>query len=300
MSYIANTGRTVKKYYLNLFISIFLLCLSIAFAQDVDHLPTLSGPLPKQISNPGKPYLVTSDIEVPFGKTVIIEPGVTFLFQNFTGFQIQGQLISKGTKSDPIVFTSEFDGKYHPDSSQIANPFDWNGIYIHKDGFGSKFSFCKVNYSVYGIKSDTRLITLEPCIFNGNGKGNVTLIDSTVSIEDGKPYVYVLSSRDAKLEGISIKLVEDPQSKKRRFFRIGGGVDFLAGAALSAFGYYRYRDSSKELERLSKDDIEITNGYEGDSWKDAKKSRDGDLSMIVVGAVAAALGAVGFTVSFTF
>lgn len=287
--------------HLKVYVSFIILLLVIQVSsQDNLDLMTLSGPLPKLIQNTGKPYLVKSDIEVPFGKTVTIEPGVVFLFQNFTGFQVQGQLICEGTKEKPIIFTSEFDGKYHPDSTQIANPFDWNGVYIHKDAFGSRFQYCRVNYSVYGIKSDTRLIRLDPCIFKGNGKVNFTLADSVVEINEGKPYSYVLSARDAQREGVSIKLVEDPQGKKRRFFRIGGGLDFLAGAAVSAYGYYRYRDSSEEFEFVSSDDIENTGTNSDSKWQEARKDKNGDIAMIAVGAAAAVLGAVGFTVSFTF
>ncbi len=287
--------------HLKLYVSFILLVFTTtSFSQDNYNLPTLSGPLPKLVTNIGKPYLVKSDIEVPFGKTVTIEPGVVFLFQNFTGFQVQGQLICEGTKDKPIIFTSEFDGKYHPDSTQIANPFDWNGVYIHKDAFGSRFQFCRVHYSVYGIKSDTRLIRLDPCIFRGNGKVNFTLTDSIVEISEGKPFSYVLSARDAQREGVSIKLVEDPQGKKRRFFRIGGGLDFLAGAAVSAYGYYRYRDSSEEFEFLSSDDIDNTGSNSDSKWNEARKDKNGDIAMMAVGAAAAVLGAVGFTVSFTF
>lgn len=293
--------KTIKRAANLLFFAFPLISLILpisTFSQD--NLPTLSGPLPKIVENQGKPYIVVSDIEVPFGKTVTIEPGVVLLFQNFTGFQVQGQLISEGTKDKPIVFTSEFDGRYHPDSTQIANPFDWNGVYIHKDAFGSRFKYCKVNYSVYGIKSDTRLIRLDPCIFNSNGKLNLMLSDSLINVEEGKPFIYVLSARDANVEGVSIKLVEDPQGKKRRFYRIGGGLDFLAGAAVGAVGVYRYLDSSKELEEISIDDISATGPNANSDWYDARAKRNGDIAMIAGGAVVAVLGAIGFTVSFTF
>ena len=292
--------RNCKSVYNCLVLILIFSNLSLLFAQFADNLPELSGPLPKVVKNLSKPYIVTSDIEVPFGKTVTLEPGVVLLFRNFTGFQIQGQLISEGTRDNPIIFTSEFDGQYHPDSSQIPNPFDWNGLYIHKDAFGSRFRYCKINYSVYGIKSDTRLIRLDPCIFTGNGKTNLTLVDSIVEIRESEPFTYVLSSRDAQLEGISIKLVEDPQSKKRRFFRIGGSAAFVAGAAVGAYGYYRYRDSSDDFKKLQKNEFAVLHNYTIDDYNETRKNRNTDAVMTVAGALIAALGAVGFTVSFTF
>ena len=200
----------IKKKALNS-PSLLLFTLFFCFTVSAFEYDTISGPLPKTVLAGEKPYLVASDIEVPFGKTVTIEPGTILLFQNFTGFQVQGQLIAEGTKEKPIVFTSEFDGRFNPDTSLIANPFDWNGIYIHKDAFGTRFKYCKINYSVYGIASDTRLIRIDPGLFYANGKAHLTIADSMHLVEDEKPYTYVLNTRDAKREGVSIKLV-------RRFF----------------------------------------------------------------------------------
>lgn len=274
----------------------FFSCFTIsAFEFD-----TISGPLPKTVPVGDKPYLIVSDIEVPFGKTVTIEPGTVFLFQNFTGFQVQGQLIAEGTREKPIVFTSEFDGRFNPDTSLIANPFDWNGIYIHKDAFGTRFKYCKLNYSVYGIASDTRLIRIDPCLFYANGKAHLTIADSMHLVEDEKPYTYVLTTRDAKAEGVSIKLVDDPKSMRRNSIRYTSAV-FLAGGIVAAiYGYKRYEESRAEFEQISSDDIENLNTHTKKDWEEARHDRNLDLSLTSVGIGASLFGAVGLVWTFTF
>ncbi len=261
---------------------------------------TLSGPLPKTIAAQGRPYLIVSDIEVPFGKKVTIEPGVVFMFQNFTGFHVEGQLIAEGTKSRPIVFTSEFDGIYNPDTTLIANPFDWNGIYIHKDAFGSQIKFAKIMYSVYGIKSDTRLIRIDPCIFGNNGKGHLAIADSTHTILENKPYTYVLSKRDATIEGVPIKLISDPLARKRNFFRYASITLLVGGISAGIIGYERYKDSQDKFNTLSTDDQTMLNQHSTEDWDKARTDKYLDFTLLCAGISASVLGTTGFVWTFTF
>ena len=69
-------------------------------------IETLGGNLPKVITAGKQPYFVTSDIYVPSGKTVTLEPGVVLLFKNFTGMHVEGRLVAEGTKgkTDRLLF----------------------------------------------------------------------------------------------------------------------------------------------------------------------------------------------------
>ena len=290
---------TVKKMSSCLIVTPLLaIALNLAaFALDFD---TLSGPLPKIVTAGKKPYLIVSDIEVPFGKTVTIEPGTVFLFQNFTGFQIQRQLLAEGTMDKPIVFTSEFDGTYSQDTSQVANPFDWNGLYIHKDAFGTRLKHCMIFYSVYGILSDTRLIRIDPCIFADNGKFHLTIADSLHPVEAGMPYTYALSLRDAKAEGISIKLVDDPKAIKRNVFRYTGVLLLTGGAVAAVYGYNRYEDSRDDFEAKSSDDFKNLNTYTKKDWEEAKQEKSLDMALTGSCIGLSLIGAIGFVWTFTF
>jgi parallel beta-helix repeat protein len=102
------------------------------------------------------PYFVSGEIVVPFGDTLIIEPGVTVKFKtnsidyfnyqeeltpdntDFGYMTVYGTLIAQGTEADSIVFTRAGDtgwwGMIHLTS--VANP-------------DNAFEFCKMDYSSY-------------------------------------------------------------------------------------------------------------------------------------------------------
>ncbi len=63
------------------------------------------------------PYLVTDDITVPVGLTLVIEPGVSVLFEDGTQLIINGKMLAQGTEQEEIFFT-----KYY------SNSGTWAGI----------------------------------------------------------------------------------------------------------------------------------------------------------------------------
>jgi hypothetical protein len=77
----------------------------------------LAGELPQEIRADKSPYLVRADIFVTTGKTVRIEPGTVFLFNNFTGLHVQGVLTVKGTAARPVIFSSAHDRALQPTPS---------------------------------------------------------------------------------------------------------------------------------------------------------------------------------------
>ena len=67
----------------------------------------------------GGPYLIDGDYEIPAGKQLVIDPGVTVYFTEGSRLTVKGHLIAEATKLNPITFTSS------PDSSG-----GWDGIYF--------------------------------------------------------------------------------------------------------------------------------------------------------------------------
>jgi hypothetical protein len=255
----------------------------------------LGGDLPKEILARKGPYLVTGDIYVPAGKTIAIESGTVFLFKNFTGLHVQGTLEVKGTADWPVIFTSECDQNYNPGSALHANPYDWNGIYIHSDAIGTTMEHFKVLYSVYGINSQTKFIRLTAGEFQFNGRGNLTIEDKEYPVGN-EPYSYTLSVKDAKVDGVPVKILADPVAGKRTMARFGGFFLFLGGTIYGIAETGPYIQDAKRFKEIQRDTI----NYLDKDFKAAQSKRNTSAFLMVLGYIIGLAGACGFSWSFTF
>ncbi len=263
----------------------------------------LGGNLPKVIQDQGKPYIVTSDIYVPYGKTIRIEPGVIMLFKNFTGMHVEGRLLAEGTSEKPIVFSSEFDKTYNPGSALHANPFDWNGIYIHENGLGSTFAYAKLQYSVFGINSLTKYIRLDSMTFSSNGRSDLVIQGKEQAIATN-PFSYALSIDDARKDGVPVKILMDPRAKKRSILRYGGLSLVTAGCIATIWSTVQLQHDRQRISDLS--DISVSDANSnlvkntsGD-WEKARSDRNLDTGLAAASFIVGFLGGVGFGFSFTF
>jgi hypothetical protein len=81
-------------------------------------------------------YIITGDISVDQGETLIIEPGTTLRFKPETYFWISGLLIAEGTVTDSILFT-----KYEEENG-------WRGIHFGSlADDNSTISYATIEYS---------------------------------------------------------------------------------------------------------------------------------------------------------
>jgi hypothetical protein len=262
-------------------------------------LQTLAGPLPRFIKAKGSPYLVTGNIEVPPERTVVIEPGTVLLFRNFCGLHVQGRLIAEGSRDKPIVFTSEYDRSFNPASERDANPFDWDGVYIHPDGFGSRLSYSKIFYAVYGFVSETKYIRLDPVAFRDNGQTRVTIDRTEYGVSEA-PFKYVLSTKDAVKDGVPVDIFKDPAAPRRNFLRYAGISLFFGGCAAGAWELNETRKAEANLAALTQETDRnlIQNGEE--EFQDAQQTRDLHRSLSIASLGLGLLGMIGFCWSFGF
>jgi hypothetical protein len=259
---------------------------------------TLVGPLPKLLQNHGKPYLVIADIEVPPDQTVSIEPGVVLLFRDFSGLHVQGKLIALGTRTSPIVFTSEFDTLYNKSANSIPNPFDWNGVYIHTGGIGTSLEYCNVFYSVYGIKTDTKFIRINSAILRDNGKGNFTVEGNTV--DTGEPFTYLLDIKDAKVDGVPVKILRDPLAPRRNTFRYTGLVATIAGAGSTGYFAWQAWKAERDFAPLRSNSDENISLNNNSKWNQARDLRNKKIIYSALSGGVTILGLTGFVWTFTF
>lgn len=265
-----------------------------------DEPTQLAGDLPRVLSSEKSPYLIIADVFVPAGKMVTIEAGTVLMFKNFTGIHIQGMLIARGTKIRPVVFTSENDPVYNQNSGLSPTPYDWNGVYIHKDGIGTELDNVKIMFSVKGMVSETKFIRLTDAAFVENGRSNLTIEGQEKEVQPGTPFSYNLSVKDAKVDGVPIRILKDPVAPRRNVTRYAGLAFFLGGSVIGSIFTHELNGSMNDLNTLSKKNLDNLAYKTTEEWKSTRSRRNKNIAVMASGFSAALLGAVAFTWSFNF
>lgn len=89
-------------------------------------------------------YVVEGDVTVPVGKSLVIEPGTTIMFNGYYKIDVFGELIARGTSTDSITFSS---------AKNVPAIGDWNGIVLNDSAkSNSCFYFCNFNYAAYSVE----------------------------------------------------------------------------------------------------------------------------------------------------
>jgi hypothetical protein len=260
----------------------------------------IGGDLPARLTAAEGPYLATSDVYVPTGRSTTIDAGTVILFRNFTGLKSQGTLIVKGTMQKPVVLSSEFDTTYNPGGGMRPNPFDWNGLYIDKDAVGTDLQNLRVVYSVYGMHAMTKFIRITNSTFAYNGRGNCSIEGNEMPVSAGEPFNYSLTIKDALAAGVPIRILRDPEAMKRNLVRWGGCALFVAGATLGGYYTNQYMVSSDRLKALSSTNRDNLVNHSSGEWNTAYNRKNTTLGVMSGGYLAGVLGTVCFFWSFKF
>jgi len=301
------------------FIIVCLLCINRTFAMDslnastaispTNHFTSLSGNLPEVVTLEKSPYLVEADVFVTPGTTVTIESGVVLLFSNFTGLHIQGTLYVKGAKEQPVVFTSRNDPYYTQVSGVNAAPYDWNGIDIYENAIGTTFDNTIIQFSVYGIRSQTEHIKIINSFFLQNGKSNLSIKSETFEISSNAfsfnaPVNVVVPSSVIAKDTITPSLqTQSPEKKKvtlRNVIRYSGLVLAVGGIGAGIFQYQRYAEAADKMDEISEINDHNMLTYTSSDWNQSnQKYKDERLKLGLYGGVGV-LGLLSFIISFTF
>ncbi|GAG24088.1 unnamed protein product, partial [marine sediment metagenome] len=129
-------------------------------------------------------YYLTSDLTIPSGVTLVIEPGTVVKFSSYKELNVDGMLLAQGTTAEQIVFTVYWDDTYGGDTGDGS--YSWDTIRLNGDGSildhvlvrnGGWYSSSGRSSMVYlNSNSVVRNSTLE------NQHGSVTLASAAVSI----------------------------------------------------------------------------------------------------------------------
>ncbi len=250
------------------------------------------------------PYVVGENIIIPSGKTCTIPAGCVFLFQPFTGLTVEGTLIAKGTDEQPVVFSSANDTEFNQSSPQPPNPFDWNGITIAAESYGTTFEHVRVCYSVYGIKSQTPNITIKQCLFYQNGQYHFTVKEQILNVLENFAFSYpvVDTTRDDSTKippGLGTVSTGKP---KHIGLRIGCLVAGIGGIAGGAVAYTMVQDKDREIQTMLPDAINPATGttYTRAEVIKARERRRLLSAGSIGGFVLGGLGLTGFVLTFVF
>ncbi|HEX2958083.1 MAG TPA: hypothetical protein VHO70_14715 [Chitinispirillaceae bacterium] len=302
---------------------LLLFTVPLSYAQQIaslDEVRQFNGVLPDVIEK--GIYVVTGDVFVSPGSTVSVQAGTVFLFKEFTGIHVQGSLYVIGTESEPIVFTSANDSSYLRNASVKAAPFDWNGIDVYDGAIGTTLNNCRIQYSVYGIRSQTEYVKLENVRFSSNGKSDFSIKEERKEVTDPYNYIYepapVIPVAPTAVSSVSEQNPESVQKSKpslgiespspqkngnrgvRAFFRVTGIMLALGGGGLGAYFGDQYLNSQDHYKDISHLDNEEMRLYTSEDWKNAKEKRDQDFLKTVICGGVGILGLTSFVISFAF
>lgn len=297
----------------------FLLLIMLFFTGVVPSsaLTTISGDIHNQTFDTiGSPYLIVNDIVVPSGTICIIDKGVVFLFKSFTGLTVNGRLTVNGTPDQPVIFTSANNFLYNINSVQPPQPFDWNGIIIAPESYGSTFNHIVLSYSVYGIAAKTPNLSIEKGTFVNNGQFDLTIKDKIQNVKNDAPFSYyselLQTTPVAKQPPDSSTITTAPpvqkpgnqSSNKWNILRYGLLGAWATGTAGVIAGSVMAYDNKKNIESMGPEQINPdTDTYYRSSdkaVKDEKKLFTRNTAGSIAAGIIGVLGLTGFTLTFFF
>ncbi|MBN1578533.1 MAG: hypothetical protein JW913_18365 [Chitinispirillaceae bacterium] len=288
------------------------LCVSVVnllFPLPALSLTPLSGDIHDHVFTADEnPYVVSDNIIIPSGRKCTIPAGCVFIFQPFTGLTVEGTLIVKGTFEQPVVFSSANDTLYNPGSPQPANPFDWNGIVIAAESYGTLFEHARIRYSVYGIKSQTPNLTITRCLFSQNGQYHITIKNQIQTVLENFVFSYPLVDTvkvDSTLMKPDIGNSPDPKPERKNLktvIRIGTLIMGVLGIAGGAVLYTMVKKADREIDSMKPWTINPETGdyYTGKEIEDADDRRKLLSAGSIGGFVLGGLGMAGFAVMWAF
>jgi hypothetical protein len=295
---------TLKGIFMNQIVLLLVFAVAFTLSAETRIKGDLTG---MNLDESGNPFIVEQDIIVPNGQKVSIKEGCIFLFNPFTGLQVQGELTVNGSQEKPVVFTSIYDSKYNQESPQLPNPFDWNGILVARESENVNITNFELQYSVYGIKSQNPGIKIQNGMFKQNGQFHFTVMDKIQFVQDNISYSFNQQELDpgtgdtkggaGKGNGKNDKHAKKTSSKGVKIFRfvsLGvGTAGLITGVVFGAQIPEAYQDCNEEANQPP-------GNTPVDNYGIAVANFNKKLVGTIIGGSVFAIGITGFAVSFAF
>lgn len=129
----------------------------------------------------GSPYKIFNDISINSGQSLIIDPGVSAIFQGPYGINVMGSLQANGSAGSPIIFDIQDTTGWHIDTPSNHSG-GWTGInfYVTSSPASgtSGFSYCDFHHIKYGSMIVSMSMQISNCNF-GNNRGPLLQLQGT-------------------------------------------------------------------------------------------------------------------------
>ncbi len=102
---------------------------------------------------------VSSNLTVPSGVTLQINPGATITFSGYYKLRIEGALYASGSSSSPITFQGS------------GSPGSWFGIEFYDISQGSSLRYCTIKDATYGLNLISSYLPPNPLVITNNDYG---------------------------------------------------------------------------------------------------------------------------------
>jgi hypothetical protein len=222
--------------------------------------------------------------------------------------QVKGRLVLDGKQDNPVIFTSIHDGEYNPSSTQLPNPFDWNGVFIAQESDGTFLNNFHLRYSVYGVKSQSQNVIIQNGVFKQNGQFHFTVNDEIQYVQDEIPFSYG-DEDDIDMPGVTTggkkessskagRTNQDgPAQKKRTAIRIGTLGIGVVCTGVSVFTGVRSAQAYNDLQTMSS--LQDSSGN-NNRFQDTNTEYRTNAAASIITGIFAALGYAGFGLTFAF
>jgi hypothetical protein len=216
-----------------------MIIISSAFAET-----NLKGEITNLVCNQtDNPIIIDSTVSVPKDGKLVFNAGCVVFFKAYSGIEVSGNFIVKGTLKSPVIFTSINDNHYNQQSEVFPQPLDWNGITFTLKSDTVFLENFKLMYSVFGIKSYNNRIVLHNAIFSDNGQYDFVVNDALQTVVPGVAYTYNYNPRSSDTLSLQIKMkIYEQKVQRRRVLTRIALWSGVAGAAFDGFAWYKFYD----------------------------------------------------------
>lgn len=238
---------------------------------------------------PAHIYLVTEDVIVDTGQTLVFYPGTIVLFKKNTGIIVKGSFICQGNDQGTVILKKLDNDKYfHPLKPHM--PTWWNGINVAPNA-QVELSHTRISESKFGIEADAEVkaILLDSVVFKENRYYNMKIGDSITVLPDDQCISFNSELQSSVIiDNKEVKLIT---KRDRGHWKIPVGIvlgsTVVIGASVAAY----FHNQALVYHNKAKSDTDsATFEYHVDLQKDKELKRN--ISMVI-----ASIGAVGLIIT---